>query len=170
MSSLETTDSMSKAVQKTLHRVALADIEAAIVGEFHGTAHDFAHGAAVAMPGKAYTTAPDVEVPLVLRRLKNLSLCILVLRNGFVVIGKSAPADPANFDAALGRQFAREDAIRQLWPLMGFSLRDRLAAGDQPQPDPKDPVPGVDYDPPAKPAGFDRNGIPHKKPKPAGED
>ena len=28
----------------------------------------------------------------------------------------------------LGRKLAYEDCIRQLWPLMGFSLRDRLAA------------------------------------------
>ena len=49
------------------------------------------------------------------------------MRNGFVVIGKSAPAAPKNFDAEKGRTFAYEDAVRQLWPLMGFALRDKLA-------------------------------------------
>ena len=34
----------------------------------------------------------------------------------------------ANFNAELGRKLAYEDAIRQLWPLMGFALRDKLAA------------------------------------------
>jgi hypothetical protein len=53
----------------------------------------------------------------------------LVLKNGFTVIGKSAPASAANFNAELGKKLAYEDAIRQVWPLMGFSLRDRLAAG-----------------------------------------
>ncbi len=28
--------------------------------------------------------------------------------------------------SAKGRTFAKEDAIRQLWPLMGFALRERL--------------------------------------------
>lgn len=60
--------------------------------------------------------------------LSILTICVLVMRNGFTVIGKSAPADAANFNEELGRKFAREDAIRQLWPLMGFALRDRLAA------------------------------------------
>jgi len=57
---------------------------------------------------------------------QRLSICILMMKNGFIVIGKSAPASAANYDAELGRKFAYEDAIRQLWPLMGFALRDRL--------------------------------------------
>lgn len=50
------------------------------------------------------------------------------MQNGFTVIGKSAPASPENFNAELGRQFAYDDAVRQLWPLMGYALRDKLAA------------------------------------------
>lgn len=57
-----------------------------------------------------------------------MTLCFLTMKNGFVVVGKSAPASPENFDHEKGKTFAREDAIRQLWPLMGYSLRDRLAA------------------------------------------
>lgn len=49
------------------------------------------------------------------------------MNNGFTVIGKSVPASPANFDAQLGRKLAYEDAVRQIWPLMGFALRARLA-------------------------------------------
>lgn len=59
----------------------------------------------------------------------DLTLCILKLKNGFVVIGHSRPVDPANFDAALGRQLARADAIRQVWPLEGYLLREQLAQG-----------------------------------------
>jgi hypothetical protein len=50
------------------------------------------------------------------------------MKNGFIVIGHSAPASPENFNAELGRKFAYENAIRQLWPLMGFALRERLSA------------------------------------------
>lgn len=91
-------------------RVSLADINDNIAAEYSFTA-DKALGDGV----------PIHE------SLKLLTLSVLVMRNGFVVIGKSAPASPENFDADKGRTFAREDAIRQLWPLMGFSLRDRLA-------------------------------------------
>ena len=57
----------------------------------------------------------------------SLTVCLIILRNGFCVIGKSAPADPNNFNVELGRKFAREDAIRQIWPLMGYAKREELA-------------------------------------------
>lgn len=57
---------------------------------------------------------------------KNLTICILVMMNGFTVIGKSAPASPENFDPEKGRRFAYEDAIKQLWPLEGYLLREEL--------------------------------------------
>ena len=57
-----------------------------------------------------------------------LTLCVLKMQNGFYVVGESAPASPDNFNAELGRKFAYENAIRQLWKLEGYSLRDRLAA------------------------------------------
>jgi hypothetical protein len=55
-----------------------------------------------------------------------LTVCIVTMQNGFTVIGKSAPASAENFDAGKGRTFAYEDAIRQLWPLEGYALREQL--------------------------------------------
>lgn len=61
--------------------------------------------------------------------LYNVTICILQLRNGFVVIGKSACVNAANFNEDIGRTLAREDAIKQVWPFLGFRLADkRLAA------------------------------------------
>lgn len=57
-----------------------------------------------------------------------LTLCTIKMRNGFYVVGESAPASPENFNADLGRRFARENAIRQLWKLEGYALREKLAA------------------------------------------
>ena len=57
-----------------------------------------------------------------------LTMCVLEMRNGFYVVGESAPASRDNYNAELGRKFAYENAIRQLWKLEGYSLRDRLAA------------------------------------------
>ena len=56
-----------------------------------------------------------------------MTLCLVRCTNGFMIIGKSAPASPENFNADLGKKLAYGDAIRQLWPLMGFALRDKLA-------------------------------------------
>ena len=58
--------------------------------------------------------------------LHNVTLCFLQLRNGFVVIGKSACVVAANFNEDIGRQLAREDAVKQVWPFLGFRLADSL--------------------------------------------
>lgn len=68
-----------------------------------------------------------VEMP---QSLGLLTFCVLVLRNGFTVVGKSACVSAENFDAELGRKIAREDAINQLWPLMGYALADRIHRGE----------------------------------------
>jgi len=60
-----------------------------------------------------------------------LTVCVLKMQNGFFVVGESAPASPENFSAELGKKFARENAIRQLWKLEGYALRDRLASADK---------------------------------------
>ena len=111
MGSLQTTDQESAALA-TKPRVALADIENAIACRYDLNAASVVEA----------MTAPVHE------SLKVLSICILVMTNGFTVIGKSAPASPENFNAEYGRKLAYEDAVRQLWPLMGFALRDKLAA------------------------------------------
>lgn len=55
-----------------------------------------------------------------------LTVCFMTMANGFSIIGKAAPADPENFDKALGEKLAFDDAIRQAWPLEGYLLRQRL--------------------------------------------
>lgn len=52
--------------------------------------------------------------------------CLLELKNGFAVLGKSACADPKNFDQEVGMRVAREDAVRQIWQLEGYLLKQRL--------------------------------------------
>ena len=111
MTSLQATEDYS-AARATAPRVSLQDIEGAIASK-----HFVNAGAAIAAGGE---TAPE---PLTL-----LTLCFLTMTNGFTIVGKSAPASPENFDQEKGETFAYEDAVRQAWPLMGFSLRDRLAS------------------------------------------
>ena len=98
-------------------RVTLDDINAAIASEYYCTADK------IAGPG-----APVKE------GLGIFTICILVMKNGYIQLGYSAPASPENFDSEKGRVFARENAVRALWPVMGFALRDRLAAVPQPAP------------------------------------
>ena len=56
------------------------------------------------------------------------TVCQLTMQNGFTVVGESACASPANFNAEIGRQIAWENAVDKVWPLMGYELRSKLAA------------------------------------------
>lgn len=58
--------------------------------------------------------------------LKNVTLCILVMRNGFVVVGESAPIDPADYCPEVGRQVAYQRALDKLYPLIGYELKTKL--------------------------------------------
>jgi hypothetical protein len=110
MSSLQSSDAEAAAVA-VAPRVSLADIEGAVDQRYSFSAAE----AAGFQPG----AVPQLDI---------LTICVLVMKNGFTVIGKSAPASAANFNAEFGKKLAYEDAIRQLWPLMGYALRDKLAA------------------------------------------
>jgi hypothetical protein len=99
LSSVRTTDDESKAVQKTPNRVTLDFMLGEIENE------EYIH--------------PE-SIP-------HMTLAVITLKNGFGVVGTSAPADAANFDKELGRKFAKEDCIRQMWRLYGFALREKLA-------------------------------------------
>ena len=111
---LKATDEYS-ASKATHPRVSLADMEGKISRQHYFTADQ-----AVCAAENCNTFDGDP--------LKLLTVCILVMQNGFTVIGKSAPASPENFDPEKGQRFAYEDAIKQLWPLEGYALRERLSA------------------------------------------
>lgn len=56
-----------------------------------------------------------------------MTVCALKLRNGYVVIGESAAASPENFDAAIGKRIARDNARNKIWALEGYLLRSKLS-------------------------------------------
>jgi hypothetical protein len=58
--------------------------------------------------------------------LNLLTICVLVLRNGFTVTGESACASPENFDAEIGRKIARDNAVQKIWLLEGYLLKQQL--------------------------------------------
>ena len=90
----------------TAPRVTPESIESAIAAEYFFTADTATN-----------FLAPQHEA------LKLLTICVLVLRNGFTVVGTSACASPENFDAAIGQKIARQKAIDQVWMLEGYLLK-----------------------------------------------
>lgn len=108
--SLVATDKYS-AAGAVAPRVALRDIEGRIDNVVFFTGGDAAR-----------TFGVPTGFP---RGLDTLTICLVTMKNGFTVVGKSAPASPENFDMMKGRELAYEDAIRQLWPLEGYLLCER---------------------------------------------
>lgn len=104
-----------KAKGLTAPRITPTDIEANITSEHYFT------GAQAAGCGHNIGNGGFDSLSL-------LTFCVLVLKNGFTVTGESACASPANFDIDLGRKIARANAVNKVWPLMGYALKERLAA------------------------------------------
>lgn len=57
-----------------------------------------------------------------------LRWCILTTKSGFAVTGDpSAAASKENDRAELGEKYARENAVRKLWSLMAYALKEKQA-------------------------------------------
>lgn len=100
-------------------RVTPADLQANIVSEHYFTA---AQGVFGTMDDES--TAQSHPCP---DALEYLTFCVLVLKNGFTVTGESACVSAENFSAQIGRDIARQNAVAKIWPLLGFSLKERLS-------------------------------------------
>lgn len=106
---------------KTAPRVIPAQIKAAVRSCHFFTANDGAQNAFM----RADPNFSGIPTP---SELSLLTFCVLVLHNGFTVVGHSACASPENFDEKIGQDIARQNAEREIWPLLGFRLRDQLVA------------------------------------------
>jgi hypothetical protein len=96
----------------TAPRVTPADIDANISEQYTFTA-------ASALKGTPGESSPSCKL---------LTICVLVLKNGFTVTGESACASPENFNAELGAKIALGHAKDKIWALMGYALKSKLAA------------------------------------------
>jgi hypothetical protein len=83
----------------------------------------------------ASKTAPKVTQQSIEERIERvnytvmndiMTVCVIMMRNGYQAIGSACPADPANFDAEVGKRYAYEDAFRGLWRVEGYLLCERL--------------------------------------------
>ncbi|MCK0554667.1 hypothetical protein KFO32_16625 [Pantoea ananatis] len=72
--------------------------------------------------------ADDFQPPVPAKSPLNLlTICVLVLKNGFTVTGESACASPENFDSEIGRKIARANAVEKIWALEGYLLKQNLS-------------------------------------------
>lgn len=76
---------------------------------------------------KVRLTQEDINEAIVseeyIKMGKKTVVCLLTLKNGFEIVGTGSCVDPANFDMAIGKTYAREDAANQIWKLEGYHLQ-----------------------------------------------
>lgn len=126
--SLEHSDAVAaKDAPSPSTRVSLADLRANIAAKMFVDVDGLVEVDQTIEGGTAVVVETEPDDGAAFSR-SGMTLCIIWTRCGFVLVGSSATADLANFDRAKGRHFAEEDAIRQLWPLMGYALKERLPA------------------------------------------
>lgn len=59
-----------------------------------------------------------------------LRWAVITTSNGYAVVGKpSCAVSSANDNAEIGEKVAVTNSREELWPLMGYALKDRLAQG-----------------------------------------
>jgi hypothetical protein len=109
------------AANATAPRVRLTDIEDYIFGVFYQTGDHLLDHSDIRVA--AYK---DTEL---YERARLMTVCTIMMKNGFMVIGHSTPASAENYNFDLGKKLAYDQAFKQLWPLMGFVLKTRQMEG-----------------------------------------
>lgn len=51
---------------------------------------------------------------------ETFTICILTLKNGFKLVGTSAPISAENFDKEMWEKIAFENAFDEMWKLEGY--------------------------------------------------
>lgn len=64
---------------------------------------------------------------------KQSVVAVLKLENGQVVIGESHCLDPERFVTEVGTRIAREDAVRKIWAMAGYAMREAVLQRDKRQ-------------------------------------
>lgn len=94
--------------------VSKTSIEAKIRGVYFINA-----GAAVQASDQGYNER-DLE------ELKLVTICIIIMENGFKVEGTSACVDPSRYNEAIGRKEAYDNAFEKIWEKEGYLLKQKL--------------------------------------------
>ena len=71
-----------------------------------------------AMKSRTFTVLPDGRT----------TVCNITLDNGFTVRGESSCVCGENFDQTVGETIAQQNAVNEVWKMLGFRLADRLHA------------------------------------------
>jgi len=115
--------------ERTPLRVTMEAIEKHIIAEHYFSAYEGRMGSIVEgtyqSMGKGAGSDTDLE------SLKTMTFCVLVLENGYSVHGACDCLDPAKYNPDIAKTVARQNAIKQIWPLMGYEVKTRAHHQEQ---------------------------------------
>ena len=94
--------------------VSKSSIEAKIRGVYFINA-----GEAIKTSNGGYTDRDLAELNLV-------TICIIIMQNGFKVEGTSACVDPKIYNEAIGQEEAYKNAFEKIWEKEGYLLKQKL--------------------------------------------
>lgn len=60
-----------------------------------------------------------------------LTVCVITMRNGFMVTGESASASPEAYSQEVGERLSRTRAKEKIWALLGYVLREKMHQNDE---------------------------------------
>lgn len=103
---------MTDTTQHQAPRVKPSDLELAIRDEIYFTAEQGVFGATRMRSG-----IPELSLT---------TCCVLVLRNGYTVMGLGRSPSQEDFEQREAKRIARENAVREILPLLGYQLREKL--------------------------------------------
>lgn len=82
---------------------------------------------------KTSVTMEDVENSIASEEYltvgKKTTVCLITMKNGYEVVGTSACVCAENYSEEVGKPYARERAIQQVWAALGAELQAQLASG-----------------------------------------
>lgn len=105
------------------------DIEDEIISEHYFDAYDARQGSISSgnYQGRERPLPDEKD----LAPLKQLTFCVLILKNGAKVVGINyGSIDPARHQADMGVIEARKDAVNKVWELMGYELKGKIHAAN----------------------------------------
>jgi len=80
------------------------------------------------LPGEKVTEAymrSRIKDTIYRQVVGTLTICVIILDNGYTVTGESACVDPQNYRQEIGERLAYQKAFEKLWPLFGFLLAEQ---------------------------------------------
>lgn len=105
------------------------DIEDEIISEHYFDAYDARQGSISSgnYQGRERPLPDEKD----LAPLKQLTFCVLILKNGAKVVGINyGSIDPARHKSDMGVIEARKDAVNKVWELMGYELKGKIHAAN----------------------------------------